>query len=70
MTLKLDILDSRDGIWLGKIAILAEKYMFLDVWQDKPVVSKADLLKVVRERRPTLRCRDIDIVPIGRFILY
>ena len=69
MTLKLDILDTRDGILLGKIVILAEKYMFLDVWQDKPVVSKACLLKVVRDRRPTLRCRDIDIVPIGGFLL-
>lgn len=70
MELKIDILDERDGIWLGKIVILSEKYMFLDVWHDRPVVSKADLLKIVRERRPTLRCRDIDIVQIGdSFIL-
>lgn len=61
MTLKFDIMDSTDGIFLGSMAVDSSKEMIVDVYSDKPVVNRGLLLKIVRDRRPTLRNRDIEI---------
>lgn len=58
--ISVDIMDARDGIYLGRMMIDTNRDIIIDRYGDKPVMSYLRVKQIVQERRPTLKNRDLD----------
>lgn len=71
MKIKIDIMDTRDGIYIATMQVEPSLRMITDYYGNKPVVSMRELCRVVEERRPTLRGKAYKILPCnGNYVLY
>lgn len=63
MKIKVDLMDTRDGIYIATMQVEPSLRMITDYYGNKPVVSVRELCKVVEDRRPTLRGKAYKILP-------
>ena len=63
MKIKVDIMDTRDGIYIATMQVEPSLRMITDYYGNKPVVSMRELCRVVEDRRPTLRGKAYKILP-------
>lgn len=71
MKITVDIMDTRDGIYIATMQVEPSLRMITDYYGNKPVVSVKALCKEVEERRPTLRGKDYKVLPCNdNYVLY
>ena len=63
MKIKVDLMDTRDGIYIATMQVEPSLRMITGYYGNKPVVSVRELCKVVEDRRPTLRGKAYKILP-------
>lgn len=63
MKIKVDIMDTRDGIYIATMHVEPSLRMITNYYGNKPVVSVRELCRAVEERRPTLKGKPYKILP-------
>lgn len=59
----IDIMESREGIYIDTLRIEPSLRMITDYYGNKPVVSMRALCREIEDRRPTLRNKAYKILP-------
>ncbi len=71
MKIKVDLMDTRDGIYIATMQVEPSLRMITDYYGNKPVVSLRELCKVIEERRPTLKKKKYKVLPCNdKFVFY